>query len=541
MTNSVLWTPLVFGLIGLVLPRRFTGWWATFGAVVTLGLAVALLAGFDSATSGLQDTVDVNWIPGLGVDYSLGIDGLNVFLILLTAVLWTGATAFAAFREQERPQLFFLMMLLGETATMGSFLAQDLLLFVLFFDLMLVPFYFLFGVWGTDRTDGVTASAATLKMIVYTLIGSLLMLVAAIATAIISADGGHVTFSLAELAKHPVGTGSQRWIFWFFAAAFLVKMPAFLLHGWMPDAYRAAPLPALAVFSGVLAKVGAYGFLRIVLPLFPDATVQFQEIVLLIALASILYGSVMAFTQTNVRLIAGYSSVAQLGFITAGIFALRTDGANGAILQMVNHGLVVAPLFIIIAILAERSGTEDLREMGGMALRAPVLAALFLIVSLATLAMPGSANFIGEFYILNALFQAKIVFAFIAISGVAMSAYYALRLYQRTMHNRTPEWISSREVGVRDGFVLGALVLCIIGLAFYPQLILHRTESTVQQTIAATTGAPSPEAQLASARNESNGWMGYAPLSRGSGDSSDLVGGAAESGKATIAIGLREP
>ena len=172
-------------------------------------------------------------------------------------------------------------------------------------------------------------------MIVYTLVGSLLMLVGAIATAIIAADGGHITFSIAELAKHPLGDGSQRWIFWFFAAAFLVKMPAFLLHGWMPDAYRAAPLPVLAVFSGVLAKVGAYGFLRVVLPLFPDATVQFQEVVLVIALASILYGSVMAFTQTNVRLVAGYSSVAQLGFITAGIFALsrrrlrRGDPADG--------------------------------------------------------------------------------------------------------------------------------------------------------------------------------------------------------------------
>ncbi len=496
MTNSVLWTPLLFGLIGLFLPRRLAGRWATLGAVVTLGLAIALVAGFDSGAGGLQDTVDVTWISGLGVDYSLGVDGLNVFLVLLTAVLWTGATAFAAFREQERPHLFYLMLLLAETATLGSFLAQDLLLFVLFFDLMLVPFYFLFGVWGSDRADGVTASAATLKMIVYTLIGSLLMLVGAIATAIIAADGGHITFSIAALSQQPIGAGSQRWIFWFFAAAFLVKMPAFLLHGWMPDAYRAAPLPVLAVFSGVLAKVGAYGFLRVVLPLFPAATVQFQEVVLVIALASILYGSVMAFTQTNVRLVAGYSSVAQLGFITAGIFALRADGASGAVLQMVNHGLVVAPLFIIVAILAERSGSEDLREMGGMAMRAPVLAALFLIVTLATLAMPGSANFVGEFYILNALFQAKIVFAIVAISGVAMSAYYALRLYQRTMHNRRPEGLVSREVGLRDGIVLAPLVLCILGLALYPQLILHRADRSASRAVAKATSAPGPGKQL---------------------------------------------
>jgi NADH-quinone oxidoreductase subunit M len=492
MINVLLWIPLAFGLTGLFLPRGLTGWWAALGAAGALGLAVALLAGFDPGATGLQHTVDVNWIPGLGVDYSLGVDGLNVFLILLTAVLWTGATAFAAFREQERPQLFFLMMMLGETAVLGSFMAQDLLLFVLFFDLMLVPFYFLFGAWGSDR-PGVSASAATLKMIVYTLIGSLLMLVGAIATAIISADGGQITFSIAALAKHPLSEGSQDWIFWFFAAAFLVKMPAFLIHGWLPDAYRAAPLPALAVFSGVLAKVGAYGFLRIVLPLFPDAASRFQEVVLLIALASILYGSVMAFTQTNVRLIAGYSSVAQLGFITAGIFALRADGSDGAVLQMVNHGLVVAPLFIIIAILAERTGTEDLREMGGIATRAPLLAGLFLIVTLATLAMPGSANFIGEFYILNGLFQAKIVYAFVAISGVGLSAYYALRLYQRTMHNRRPDGVESREIGARDGLVLVPLVLCILGLAFYPQLILHRTDTSVKQSVAAIEAATKAE------------------------------------------------
>jgi NADH-quinone oxidoreductase subunit M len=497
MINSLLWTPLLFGAIGLFLPKRATGWWATLGTLVTLGIAVSLIAGFNADSSGLQDSVDVTWISGLGVDYSLGLDGLNVFLVGLTALLWVGGTAFAAMREQERPQLFFFLMLVAETATLGSFVAQDLLLFVLFFDLMLVPFYFLFGAWGSDREGGPTASAATLKMIVYTLIGSLLMLVGAIATAIIAADGGHITFSIAALQHHGIGLGSQRWIFWFFAAAFLVKMPAFLLHGWMPDAYRAAPLPVLAVFSGVLAKVGAYGFLRIVLPLFPDAAVEYQTVILVIALASILYGSVMAFTQTNARLIAGYSSVAQLGFITAGIFALRADGSDGAVLQMVNHGLVVAPLFIIVALLAERTGTEDIRAMGGMAMRAPVLAALFLIVTLATLAMPGSANFIGEFYILNGLFQAKIVFAIVAISGVAMSAYYALRLYQHAMHNRRPDGLLSREISLRDGLVLAPLVLCILALALYPQLILHRTAPTVGQTVARVTGGPAPEAQLA--------------------------------------------
>ncbi|MBS1861989.1 MAG: NADH-quinone oxidoreductase subunit M [Actinobacteria bacterium] len=491
MINALLWVPLAFGVVGFFLPRRAVGWWATAGAMVTLVLGVIMALGFENGAAGLQDTVNTTWISGLGVNYSLGIDGLNLFLVLLTALLWTGGIAFAAFRERDRPQLFFFLMLAAETGTLGSFLSQDLLLFVLFFDLMLVPFYFLFGAWGVDRTGegGPTASRATLKMMIYTLIGSLLMLVGAIATAIISAHGGHLTFSIEAIQHQGVPVGSQRWIFWFFAAAFLVKMPAFLVHGWMPDTYKAAPLSTLVVFSGVLAKVGAYGFLRIVLPLFPQATAQFQTVILLLALGSILYGSVMAFTQTNLRLIAGYSSVAQLGFITIGIFTLRADGSDGAILQMVNHGLVVGAIFIIIGILVERSGTEDLRSMGGMAMRAPVFAALFLIVTMATLAMPGSANFIGEFYILNGLFEAKIVFAFIAISAVALAAYYALRLYIGTMHNRRPDGILSREISLRDGVVLAPLVLCILGLALYPQLILHRADPSVQQSVAAVTGS----------------------------------------------------
>jgi NADH-quinone oxidoreductase subunit M len=255
----------------------------------------------------------------------------------------------------------------------------------------------------------------------------------------------------------------------------------------MPDAYRAAPLPVLAVLSGVVAKVGAYGFLRVVLPLYPDATLQFQEVVLTIAVASILYGSAMAFTQTNVRLVAGFSSVAQLGFITLGIFSLRPDGADGAVLQMVNHGLVVAPIFLIAALLAERAGTDDLREMGGLGLRAPVLAAMFLIVTLALLAMPGSANFIGEFFILNGTFQAKIGFAFAACIGIALAAFYAIRLFQQTMHNRPVSGVESREISLSDAAVLVPLVACIVALALYPGLILDAGEESVQQALSPET------------------------------------------------------
>ena len=330
---------------------------------------------------------------------------------------------------------------------------------------------------------------------IYTLTGSLLMLAAAIATGVLAAQqgGGHITFVLSSLQAIPLSTDSQEWIFLFFAAAFLVKMPAFPLHGWMPDGYRAMPIEVLMVFSGVLSKVGAYGFLAIVLPLFPEATVHFQMLMLLIALASILYGSVQAFSQTDARLIAGYSSVAQLGFITLGIFALNPQGAQGALLQMVNHGLVVAPLFFIIMLLSRRAGgAEDVREMGGIAFRAPVLASLFLIVALATLAIPGSSNFVGEFLILLGVFKAKLAIAVIAFSGVIMASVYALRLFIRAMHNRVGSKVDSRDISIRDGAVLVPLIAVILFLALYPQFALHRSEGSVKSAVASAHTALTP-------------------------------------------------
>ena len=325
-----------------------------------------------------------------------------------------------------------------------------------------------------------------MKLVIYTLVGSLLMLTAAIATGVLAASGDlPLSFAFSDLAQRPLATESQQWIFLFFAAAFLVKMPAFPLHGWMPDGYRAMPLPVLAVFSGVLSKVAAYGFIRVCLPLFPDASQHFQTLLLLVALASILYGSAMAFTTTETRLILGYSSVAQLGFITLGVFALNAQGAQGAILQAFNHGLVVAPAFFIVALLAARSqGSEDIRAMGGLGMRAPLLAALFLIVTFATLAMPGSSNFVGEFYILLGVFTEKIVIAIVATAGVVMAAFYALRLYITTVHNRTGARVESRELTLREGLVLVPLVVLIIAIGLYPQFGLKRSEKTVSAVTA---------------------------------------------------------
>ncbi len=489
MLNSVIWTPLLFGLIGLLVPRRMVAGTAILGTLVTLGLTIGVVAGFDSG-GGMQYVTDVSWIPGLGIHYSLGVDGISIFLILLAAAAWVPAVIFSGVGRVNRgPRLYFLMLLISESATLGAFLAQDLILFVLFFDLMIVPFYFLFGAWGRDR-ETITASGAVIKMMVFTLIGSLLMLVGAIATGIIAADGGQLTFSMTELASRGLPEGSQNWIFWFFAAAFLLKMPAFPLHGWMPDAYRAAPLPALAVFSGVLSKVGAYGFIRIVLPMFPDASQLFQTAFIILAVSAIIYGSAMAFTTLDMRLILGFSSVAQLGFITAGIFALNQSGSQGAVLQMVNHGIVVVPAFLIVALLAERTGTENIGPMGGLAKRAPILAAIFLVVTMATLALPASSNFIGEFYILNGIYGVSSALAVIASSGVVLAAFYALRLYQQTMHNPLPEGHDSREISLRDAVAIVPLVICVIVLSFAPQLIMGGTEPAVNTNVAVVREAP---------------------------------------------------
>ena len=477
--SIVIFLPLAAGLAGALLPRRFASWAALAGAAGVFAFAVAMVVDLAPGTTGLQYATDIEWIPELGIRYSLGVDGLSLFLIALAALLWLVATLAAAFREWDRPKLFYFQLALAETAVLGVFCAQDLALFVLFFDLTLVPFYFLVGGWG--ERDPVRATS---KFVIYTLVGSLLMLAGAVALGVLSApEGEAVSFAFADLAERTLPTGTQHWILLLFAAVFLVKMPAFPLHGWMPDAYRATPIPMLVLLSAVLSKLGAYGFLRIVLPILPDAALFFQEALLVVAVVSIVYGSALAFTQDEARLVVGYSSIAQLGFITLGIFSLTDLGAQGAVFQMVNHGVVAAALFLLIAVLAARAdGSDSLRDMGGIAFRAPVLAALFLIVGLATLAMPGSPNFVGELLILFGALESQPVLAIVASSGVILAAVYMVRFYQRAMHDRVGPRVSSRDVGARGLAPIVPLVLVTLALGVYPQLVLGRTEAdTVAQ------------------------------------------------------------
>ncbi|HEX8745371.1 MAG TPA: NADH-quinone oxidoreductase subunit M [Thermoleophilaceae bacterium] len=480
--SIVIFAPLIVALVGAFLPRRATRALAVLGTLVPLGYAIVMIADYEHRGGALAYVTDENWISELGIRYSLGVDGLNLFLVGLTALLWTFATLAAALREWDRPRNFYFHMALGETAVLGAFLAQDLALFVVFFDLMLVPFFFLIGGWGERRRV-----AATTKFVIYTLVGSLLMLAAAIALGVLSTpEGGELSFSLADLRARSLSEGSQDWIFLLFALAFLVKAPAFPLHGWMPDTYRATPIPVLALLSGVLSKVGMYGFLRIVLPVTPDAAVEFQTLMLAVAVVSILYGSALAFTSDSARLVLGYSSIAQLGFILLGIFALDLEGkgAQGAVFQMVNHGLVVGPGFLIVGALATRArGSDCLKDMGGLAYRAPVLAALFLIVALASLAMPGSGNFVGELLVLFGAFEDQFAWGVVASLGVALAAVYMIRLYIRTVHNPLGESAESRDFTRGELACVAPLVAVIVALGVYPQLVLERTEDATVNKI----------------------------------------------------------
>jgi NADH-quinone oxidoreductase subunit M len=483
MTLSILiWLPLAISLVASAGPRRLVGWLTTLGSLVTLAIAVDFIARFKLGRAGLQFKTDTVWISSLGIHYKLGLDGLNVALVVLTCLLFTASLVWAALREWDRPRTFYFHFGLAQSAVLGAFCAQDLALFVAFFDLMLIPFYFLVGMWGTGERV-----RATTKLVVYTLVGSFFMLAGAVATGVLasSQNGTSLTFVLSSLQHLPLSHTSQDWIFLCFAIAFVVKMPLVPFHGWLADGYKSMPIPAVAVFSGVVSKVAAYGFLRVVLPLFPYAAAHFQTLMLVVALVSILWATAVAFTTPDARMVVAYSSVAQLSFITLGIFSLRSTGVQGALLQMVNHGLVTAALFLIVAALAARAGgSEELRDMGGIAFRAPVLAAMALIVTLATLAMPGSSNFIGEFNILLGVFQAKLTIAIIAFAGVVGAAYYALRLLIGAFHNRVGPRVASRELALADVAAIAPIVLVILVLAFYPQFGLKRSEPSVKSSIA---------------------------------------------------------
>jgi NADH-quinone oxidoreductase subunit M len=421
--------PVVGGILVAFLPAHFGKWVAVLTAALTLGIAGYVAYAFDPGAHGYQFVEHVSWIPQLKADYYLGVDSISVWLLVLNGLIGLIAVLATPLLREMRTSRFLALLLVMEGGMAGVFLSVDLILFYFFWEAMLIPAYFLLWMWG----EGPRPLFASLKFVLFTLAGSLLMLVGIIGEFVFT---GSSSFNLPDLAKHQASPEIQFGLFFLFAVAFVVKVPVFPFHGWLRDAYLAAPTPMLLLFAGVMGKTGAYSMLRILIPLFPDPTWlwNWDWVLPVLAVMGIIWGALMALAQSDMKALVAYSSLSHMGFIVLGIFSFTAQGQQGAVLQMVNHGLIVPALFLIVAWISARTGTRDRAGLFGLAPRMPVLAGVFLVVTLAALGLPGLNSFVGEFLVLLGAWAFSPVLAAIACIGLVLAPIYMLRLFQGAMY-----------------------------------------------------------------------------------------------------------
>jgi NADH-quinone oxidoreductase subunit M len=450
-------------------------------SLATLACSVYVLVEFDR-DSGLPQFVDrQGWATSAGIEWTVWVDGISIWLLVLTTALFTLGTVAACIRLPERYRAFLALLLLAETGLAGVFLAGNLVLFYVFWEAMLIPFYFLIGFWGSEGRG-----RAVTTFVIYTMVGSLLMLVAILATAFVAQDvTGQFTFDMEQLRGVAFSRDESIWLFAGFALAFAIKLPLWPFHAWLPPTYRVSPVLVVVLLAAVMSKAGVYGFLRIGVPLFPDGVDYFQYPIIILSLVGIVYGSLVAWRATTMRALVAYSSLAHLGFIALGIIAIDPQASQGAVLQMVNHGVVVAAAFVIVGILTSRTGRLGVDDLGGLANGAPWLAGVFLIVAMAALAIPGSNAFVGEFFILTGVFRQHPWAAVIACLGIVYAAVYMLRLYQNSM-NGPGVGISGRRVEMRaaDAVALVPLVAAMGLIALWPQGLVGATTASVERALA---------------------------------------------------------
>jgi len=472
--------PILGALVIAVIPttraelHRFV---AIFTAVLNGALSLWLLVSFDKADPGYQFVSSTTWVSSLDIKFILGVDGISLFLVVLTGILFPIAL-FAAKPEHSEKGYYFWLTLLG-AGCMGVFLAVDLFLFFLAFELTLVPLYFLIGKWGHGRRV-----YAANKFFLFTMAGSALMLVCIVALAVLSGagDGGGVTFDLVRIAEGGVlSETTARVLFLGFVVAFAVKVPVFPLHTWLPDAHTEAPTAGSVDLAGVLLKLGTYGFIRYGLYLFPEAAVWFAPALISLGLIGIIYGAVVAAMQRNLKRLVAYSSVSHMGFAIMGIFALNVEGLQGSIMQMVNHGIITGALFILLGYLYKRRHTYEISQLSGLQKVAPVFAGLFTLFMLASIGVPGLAGFVGEFLVLLGTFLAHRWWAVVAAVGVILAALYMLWAYQRVFHGPTTEENRSfKDLKAAEILPLVPLVALVFFIGLYPKPILERIEPSVQ-------------------------------------------------------------
>jgi NADH-quinone oxidoreductase subunit M len=458
LTTALILVPIAGAFLLWLLPwasARAAGGVALLVALAELWLWVVALERMDFGSGRLQLSAETVWLEDLGISYKVGLYDFSLWLVGLTALVTVAAVAYGLWAGRDRPRAYFGLLLFLAGATVGVFTAQDLLLFYVFFEAMLIPLYVLIGVWG-----GVRRSAATIKFIVYTMAGSLLMLVSIIALGL--ANG---TFDMTLLSR-----SDNTWIFLGFMVAFAIKAPIFPFHGWLPDAYREAPAEVSALLSGVVSKTAAYGLLRIVLPTFPEPVADWRTVVLALAAIGLVYGSLLAFRAPDVRGVVAYSSLAQMSLIVLGIFAVNASGLNGALLQSVVHGLVSASLFLLAGAVERRTGTGELGRLGGMANGRPLLATFFITVGVFALAVPFSAAFAGEFLILNGVFVHGWGWAVVGAVAIVLAAMYVLRLVSAVLHEEPGPSVPASALDLRPAEVsiVGVLVACLLVLSFWP-------------------------------------------------------------------------
>jgi|SRR5579863_3147877 len=484
LLSLIAYTPLIGCILLLFLKKEDHKkiMYTAFGvSIVDMFFSLLLLFGFDSSQAGMQFVERFSWIPTLGVDYHFGIDGISLLLILMTTILSAIVVASSFSAIHERVKEYYVSLLFLQAGMLGVFMSLDLFLFYIFWEVMLVPMYFLIGIWGGGRR-----LYSAIKFFLYTLFGSLFMLLAILTLYFLNRNPsygtGVFTFDLLELYKMNLPLWPfQIWLFLAFFLGFAIKVPMFPFHTWLPDAHTDAPTAGSVLLAGVLLKMGTYGFVRFCLPLFPAGSHYFVPLIAVLAMTGIVYGGLVALAQKDIKRLVAYSSVSHLGFVMLGMFALNPQGITGSVLQMINHGISTGALFLIVGIIYERRHTRLIQDFGGLSQQMPIFAVFFAITMFSSIGLPGLNGFVGEFLILVGAFQYKKIYAAIALLGIILGAAYMLWLFQRVMFGPLdkPENRNLEDMNAREIAYMTPLILFMVWIGVYPKPFIRIMEPAV--------------------------------------------------------------
>lgn len=476
--STVIFLPII-GAIFIFLIKRgsesLIKWTALLLSILTFLLSLPLFTSFDKTTAVMQFRETADWIPSWGIKYALGIDGISVLFVLLSTLLTILCVTVSWNSIKQKTKEFYAALLLIEGSMIGVFCSLDMFLFYIFWEAMLIPMYLLIGIWG-----GPNRIYAAIKFFLYTLVGSVLMLLGII---VLYFNTGK-SFDILQMMVTNYPYKMQLILFWAFFAAFAVKVPMFPVHTWLPDAHTEAPTAGSVILAGILIKMGAYGFLRFSMPILPEATKAMAPAMMVLSVVAIIYGAVICLGQTDLKRLIAYSSVSHMGFVTLGIFALNIQGIQGGILQMINHGIVTGALFLSVGIIYDRTHTRKIADYGGVASVLPVYAAFFMVFTLASIGLPGTNGFIGEFLIIVGGFTASKLLGTLSATGIIIGAAYMLWLYQKVFFMETnPKIQGYKDMDLREILTLVPLVILVFWIGMYPNTFLGYMDMSVQHLI----------------------------------------------------------